>query len=294
MVTERRLDLKTVIDFLKDKDSRTMDWEGEEIDGELIRTRFDFRCQLQYQKVKPYEVDASEFLSFAKEDLRGNSERGRVNALSNAKRAIECRMDEFLTLSNFRFFSSHHGWKLPYKMQVLQTFGVPAPNILRSLITSKRNLLEHEYMRPKDQQEIQNIVDITELFLKATDPYVGKGYLASATVSRAQWFKPGFFAPTLFGKSMDFRESTSKKVEYHDGVKHKYELKFDLEREALTLVYSHWEVYRRLDLKAGKVEERSGGILETKEPITIPIRDCKMEEVRELMVLLREKADEGL
>jgi len=49
-------------------------------------------------------------------------------------------------------------------------------------------------------------------------------------------------------------------------------------------------VYKRQDLKTGELmvrewEDKKDG----KGPVTIPIRECKMEEVRELMILLREK-----
>ena len=43
-----------------------------------------------------YEICAEDFLEFAKEDFKGQDLRSRVNALGNAKRAIECRIDTLL------------------------------------------------------------------------------------------------------------------------------------------------------------------------------------------------------
>ena len=284
MVTEGGLDLKRIIEFLKK--SRLTDWEKSELEGEEVWRKDEPFAVLDCREVKLHEIDASEFLSFAKQDLEEDSERGRVNALSNAKRAIECRVDEFLTLSCLKGFSLRHGWKLPYKMQVLQTCGVSAPSILRRLITSKRNLLEHEYMRPKDQQEIQNVVDVAELFLEATHRYVEKGYIASATVALTSWFKPAVLAPTWFGGSIG--ESGTPKCEYHDGFCYEYKLGFDLEGEKITLSYSREELYRRYDLKTGQVQEKKH-VDEEKTSVTMSIRDCEMEDVRELMILLRKE-----
>lgn len=115
MVNQPRFDISQVIDILKKDDSD---------------------CYVSREKVKLYDIDPREFQSFAKQDLEEDSERGRINVLSNAKRAIECRADEILTLSNLKSFSSQHRWGLPYKMLVLKTFGVSAPDVLSNYITS--------------------------------------------------------------------------------------------------------------------------------------------------------------
>ena len=64
--------------------------------------------------------------------------------------------------------------------------GGPAPYVLRGYITSIRNVLEHEYKRPPELEQIRYVADIGELFLRATDEYVGRGYMQSATVSIRQ------------------------------------------------------------------------------------------------------------
>ncbi len=272
MATDSNLDLKTIIDLLKK--GRTTDWDfdqDEELQKEhsgLLRTRLEFVCRLQYQKVKLYEMDASEFLSFARQDLQDYSERGGINALSNAKRAIECRIDELLTLFNFKGFSSRHGWKLPYKMQVLQTFEVTAPDILRRHIVKKRNLLEHEYVRP-DRQETQDVVEIAELFLKATDEYVERGYVASAEVSETKWFP-------------DYADTTKAQFPYDRiiGFCTEYKLIFDLHNEKLTVKHSESERYTKVTRLRSAPRSR---------PLVVPIRDCAEEDVRDLMVLLMKK-----
>jgi hypothetical protein len=274
VVREKRLDLKTVINALKE--GRTTDWaldEYAEIDGKLLHTKLEFSCNLRWQKVKLHDIDGREFLSFAKQDLEEDSDRGRVNALSNAKRAIECRMDEILKLFNLWSFCSRQGLNLPQKLLFLRTkLGITAPDILKNLITSKRNILEHEYIRP-ERQEVRNCVDLTELFLKATDREVERGYMASAIVSRTKWFP---------------NQLELDKFPYDNivGYQDKYELIFDLDEERLTLKYSTAECFR--EFTEGTLREWSAPLGEEK-PITISIRDCTMEDVRELMMLLREK-----
>jgi len=257
--------------------------------NDSVLRKDDFRCELQLRKVKVCEVDASKFLSFAKQDIRENSERGRTNALSNVNRAISCRVDQCLTLFNCMVFSSRERWNLPYKMMVLQTFGVPTPDILRRLISSKRNVLEHKYSIPKEQQEVQDAVELAELFLEASRPYVEKGYIASAILTQTSWFKPGDLAPTWFGRGIG--EYTSRRYEYHDGFSTRYELVFDLNK-ALTLSYSDNEVYGRCDLKTGEKMVKGVPIKE-KGPFAIPILEFDMQEVKELMILLRERAREA-
>jgi len=281
MVTGSSLNLKEIIDILKRETTprenhRYTHWEEVILDnGERVRRKDDFSCYRLWRKVPLYEVQADEFLIFAKQDLLEDSERGRVNALTNAKRVIECRIDECLALLNFKFFASQERWNLPYKMQVLQTFGIPTPNILKNLVTSKRNLLEHEYIKPKDQQEAQNIVDVAELFLKATDEYVKRGYLSSALVTCTAWFE----------------DAKNKRFASYCGMSNEYKLDFDLKSETLTLTLSEKELVRKQHLKTGALAERQLGSTHKKETVTLPIRDCPMEDIRELMVLLRQKGE---
>jgi len=284
VVTESSLNLKDVINILERETlpRKKRSYVNEEVefeDGTRIKGKDEFECWLRWQKVPLYPIEALEFLDFAKKDLEEGSDRGRVNALRNAKSAIECRIDELLALSNLRGFSSRKGWKLPYKIEVLKTLQIPAPKVLRNLITQKRNLLEHEYVRPKEQEEIQNIVDVAELFLKATDQYVEKGYISSATITCTVWFE-------------------IKGVDAWHGTSDEYKLAFNLEGEALTVTHSEKELIldplSELESKNRSLKEWQIGPQERKEVINLPIRDCVMEDVRELMILLRKKGSELL
>jgi len=233
----------------------------------------DSTCDVRRKKVKLYDMDAWEFLSFARQDLEEESEKGRINALSNAKRAIGCRADEILILSNLKSFSSKHRWGLPYKMLVLKTFGVSAPDVLMSYIASKRNLLEHEYTRPKNLEETRYLADITELFLSATDKYIENGYIQLAVITRGEE-----------GEWQKINKRVDKRINHE----YRYVLKFDLQNEALAITHEQFEVIDEYDTKTALLRSKWEKISESNLN-TVSIRDSKEGDVRELMKLLNTK-----
>lgn len=279
MVTNSSLNLTDIIDILKRETTpgethKYIDWEEITFDdGTYTKRKDDFECRLSCKKVSLYDIEAQQFLSFAQQDLEENTERGLVNTLRNAKSAIGCRIDELLALSNLKgMSSSRFYWNLPndlpYKMNVLRTLGIPAPKVLKNLINQKRNLLEHEYVKPVEKEEIQNIVDVAELFLKATDPFIEKGYISSATIICTAWFEEG---------------------DHLWGQRDIYELAFELESELIKLKHSIGETFGRI--RGGQIKEQRDNEPPTKEPvITFAIRDCEMEDVKDIMILLNKKA----
>lgn len=134
---------------------------------------------VEFVRIPLFEISAKEFLTFAKSDFKDNDEKGLINALSNAKRAISNRMDEILKLSCLQKISLKNRWNVPTKMDKLSAIGIFVPGVLQRKITSMRNLLEHEYIKPKDSQEVEDVVDIAELFLASTEKYIEFGLLGA-------------------------------------------------------------------------------------------------------------------
>ena len=264
MIDDPALDLKRIIEVLKRPDSH---------------------CFIKTNKGNVYEIEAREFLSFAKVDILEDSERGKVNALSNAKRAIECRIDEFLTLSNFKRFALQERWNLKHKVEVLHSFGIPAPTVLKNLITARRNLLEHEYIRPKDWQEVQNAVDIAELFLGATDPYVQRGQIDSATI------RVSGEARELVQKEFDLRGKKKGYWKHWIEDDEEYTVVFDSKNELVKLTNMSWQEDYASNRETGEIQSRETNNTREEKTNSLTIRDCKMEELRELMMLLREKGE---
>jgi hypothetical protein len=69
-------------------------------------------------------------------------------------------------------------------MDKLSVIGIFVPRLLQRKITSKRNLLEHEYIRPKDSQEVEDVIEIAELFLASTEKYIDFGLLGAIDLLR--------------------------------------------------------------------------------------------------------------
>lgn len=134
---------------------------------------------LDFVKIPLFELPPKKFLAFAKSDMKDNTEKGLVNAISNAKRAIACRNDELLKLAYLEKISQKNRWNIPIKMKNLNIIGISVPGILQRRITLIRNFLEHNYIIPSDSSKVKDIIDIAELFIGSTEKYVEFGLLAS-------------------------------------------------------------------------------------------------------------------
>ena len=162
---------------MKDSDNENIGISGV---IEILKSK---NCDIEFVRIPLFEISAKDFLVFAKSDFKDNDEKGLVNALSNAKRAISNRMDEMIKLSCLQEISSKKRWNLPTKMDKLSAVGIFVPRLLQRKITSMRNLLEHEYIRPKDSQEVEDVIDIAELFLASTEQYIEFGLLGAIGLS---------------------------------------------------------------------------------------------------------------
>ena len=160
-------------------------------------------------------------------------------------------------------------------MQVIKTLGLSAPRVLTDYIVLKRNLLEHEYVKPKDFEQVRYVADIAELFLKASDVYVERGYIASATTTRRE----------------KIREEENARVDAHIFHKDLYKLAFDLENEMVTLSYLPRQVIQQCIKRTGEIRVWDEETSEEQISNSLAIRDCKMEDIRELMNLLRGKSN---
>ena len=93
--------------------------------------------------------------------------RQRVNALSNAKRALHFQVE---LISNALGILQYYKGKtidFPHRLDYCRECGITTPNIIRK-INKLRNLVEHDYIIPTINQ-VQDYLDIVELFLTATD-----------------------------------------------------------------------------------------------------------------------------
>ncbi|MFL2095300.1 hypothetical protein [Marinilactibacillus psychrotolerans] len=147
----------------------------------------DFKIMVDAQTSSDYvkfQVSPENFLKYAIDDLRTQDVKGRINCLTNCKRAIDCQIDwiisylgfDYLDFSENRYpnlniymnkvkeegFSSD----MPFKIKFIQTMGI-APMFLVSNIRKVRNKLEHEYKIP-DIAECQEALELADLFINST------------------------------------------------------------------------------------------------------------------------------
>ncbi|MFD1415688.1 hypothetical protein [Oceanobacillus jeddahense] len=131
-----------------------------------------------------FEISPEDFLNYAIDDLKTQDVKGRVNCLTNCKRAIDSQIDwlisylgldytnfnekKYLNLKRYmkdinnEVFSSDTSFKIKF----IQIMGI-APMLLVSKIRSVRNKLEHQYKIP-EYAECQEALELAELFINST------------------------------------------------------------------------------------------------------------------------------
>lgn len=120
----------------------------------------------------PFKLGAEDFLIFSKRDIKEKSLHGDVNAITNIKRCIENRLDSLLFLFGYSEVASKEKWSFPKKLSILEELGIRTPQILHKKINLKRVMLEHEYEKPPEHGDIVDFIDVSELFLLATNIFL--------------------------------------------------------------------------------------------------------------------------
>jgi len=108
-----------------------------------------------------FKLTPSDFLKFAKEDVKEKKTGNLVNALSNVKRAINCQIDQIL----FIFWFSKKRCNFPKKIEFMKDIWIISPEIIEKL-NHKRNLIEHEYDIPS-KKDVSDAIEIAELFIES-------------------------------------------------------------------------------------------------------------------------------
>ncbi len=108
------------------------------------------------------------YLSFATDDLnQPNTDRARVNALANAKRAIHYQIEIIAAAFGLHKLPAGERNHSPQKLDFCKRCGLIGPRIVNKL-NYVRNQMEHEYYIPS-RDKVENFVDVAELFLSATN-----------------------------------------------------------------------------------------------------------------------------
>jgi len=142
-----------------------------------------------------FEVTPLEYLTFAKESLNSDNRKGLIDALTNAKRAIDCQIDSIITVLGYDFKKFNEGSFYKFTKQFINTYyngktsiGLTDKikllnilNIMPTLLISKnrnlRNIIEHEYKLPK-YEEVQEAIEIAELFIYSSNKKISDTHRA--------------------------------------------------------------------------------------------------------------------
>jgi len=110
------------------------------------------------------EVTAEQYLQFASADLEDASERGAVNGIGNAKRAVHQTVEALLQA--YGLLARNHRSSFPQKLELIDEAGLFSLAILNTL-NLERNAVEHEYRVPA-RARVQEVIDVARLWLLAT------------------------------------------------------------------------------------------------------------------------------
>ena len=121
-------------------------------------------------------IKPKEYLAFSEQDILGKDLRGAVNALSNAKRAIDCQVENITGA-----FGLPKKRSFPERLEQIQTLGLVAPRIVRKIVKT-RNLIEHRYAEIS-VSDAEDAVDIATLFVEATNKLFQHGHMRSLYIS---------------------------------------------------------------------------------------------------------------
>jgi hypothetical protein len=131
---------------------------------------FYFECK--------FDITPDDFLKFAKQDLQNKVERGIINAITNAKRAIDCQVDTLLSSIGYKpntdlpqnvkdYIKKHSSYNeivnITERIKLVSCLEA-APSKVISKIRGIRNLLEHEYSLPTIEQAYEAI-ELATLFI---------------------------------------------------------------------------------------------------------------------------------
>ena len=125
-----------------------------------------------------FPISPKEYLKFARQDLKDKDDRGLINALSNAKRCIDCLIESTLIGLHFNIgkelstdiidfcnniLSDEDKEIQPNQLKLFTALGL-APSILISEVRLLRNKIEHDYELPK-RNEVIKAIEVAELLI---------------------------------------------------------------------------------------------------------------------------------
>lgn len=125
-----------------------------------------------------FDIKPKDFLRFARQDIKQDDDRGFINGLTNAKRAIDCQVDEALdkcAIKHDNFSDDINDFldyfeldnDVPIKLKIIHALNL-APSLLISKTRTLRNQLEHIYKKPS-KAKVKEAIDVADLFIRSIE-----------------------------------------------------------------------------------------------------------------------------
>jgi len=116
-------------------------------------------------------ISPNDFLTWAKQDIRGGNPKNIANALSNTKRATHARIDEIIYALRIQYANDWpNSPKTSDKLKAIKKLNILGTSNV-ALLTNRRNDLEHSYLLPSLEQVRAN-VETAEMWLDESKSYL--------------------------------------------------------------------------------------------------------------------------
>lgn len=122
---------------------------------------------LSFTKLNEKGPEPLDYLAYAKTDLSAGDQRGKINALGNAKRSIHLVVDQLMFAWGLQ--KAYKKTEFPDKLAILKNLDAFPTRMITDL-NHARNLMEHDFEDIGDD-DVSKFVEIAEMFLLLTYPY---------------------------------------------------------------------------------------------------------------------------
>lgn len=160
-------------------------------------------------------ITPKEYLAFADKDLLLGTTHGLINAISNAKRAINCQITSLLTVLGIE-----NTGDIQSKLQRFEDIGLLAPRVSNN-IYKLESLLENQFCKPS-KKEVEDAINIATLFVDTTDK-IFLTYMDSWWVTKESSEKQSGVYSFKEGSKTFIVKDKSPQTSYSDGLYIQYD-----------------------------------------------------------------------
>lgn len=116
-----------------------------------------------------FQQTPASYIRYTKDNVIEGREQDLINAFTNAKRAIDCRVEGLMQAYGLNNGSSR-SMSFPAKQQRLARINISFGTVLGRIV-GERNVIEHEFSAP-EPIPTKEALEIAEMFVHATDKYL--------------------------------------------------------------------------------------------------------------------------